>query len=347
MSKKHKKNRGSQPVPAPAAEAAAAPAEETLIGVDDLGGGEGQTAEQPTSEFSPDNAAGDTAAPPKGEEQEQGPTTPGEEQPTEPVKEPDPDVPTAESTSEVIPDPPPEIPDPPPEELKVVVPEPKPTMVKVTHVVIPSKPAAPSAPSVQVKGSMKFVRPTAIKRIGSVVKTTRVPTVQNTVKKLDDLRNHSVIGIKVITMFNEYEEMRRTFDLSNPVYRNKCARKLYDIMTICCPHRNGANAQSMSELANIVFTRFCNGIGTLYTDKSLLAGDYNLPTPSEAIKFDAFYGAMYQLAECAKFGTRITFNVKSLETLLQSTGASLAIRDIKARLDAKMAQRDQEAKLGK
>lgn len=328
MGKKHKKNRGSQLASAP--EAAATPAEDTLIGVDDLGGGEAAPAEeQPSAEFSPENAANDEAAP---KEEEYGPEVPAEEPP---AAEPAP----AEPTPAVLPELPPKQEEPKP------APAPKQTMVK--PVVVPTKPAAPSAPSVQVKGSVKFVRPTAIKRVGSVVKTTKVPTAQNVAKKLDDLRNHSVIGIKVITMFNEYEEMRRTFDLSNPVYRNKCARKLYDIMTICCPHRNGANAQSMSELANIVFTRFCNGIGTLYTDKSLLAGDYNLPTPSEAIKFDAFYGAMYQLAECAKFGTRITFNVKSLETLLQSTGASLAIRDIKAKLDAKMAQRAQDAKLGK
>jgi len=340
MSKKHKKNRGLQSAPAPAAEAAEAPAEETLIGVDDLGGGEtSPSEEQPSAEFSPENAANDTAAP---KEEEQAPAAP-EPAPAEeqPAAEPAPEPASAEPTPAVLPELPPKEEEPKP------APTPKPTMVEVTHVVIPSKSAAPSAPSVQVKGSVKFVRPTAIKRVGSVVKTSKILTAQNTAKKLDDLRGHSVIGIKVITMFNEYEEMRRTFDLSNPVYRNKCARKLYDIMTICCPHRNGANAQSMSELANIVFTRFCNGIGTLYTDKSLLAGDYNLPTPSEAIKFDAFYGAMYQLAECAKFGTRITFNVKSLETLLQSTGASLAIRDIKARLDAKMAQRAQEAKLGK
>lgn len=330
MGKKHKKNRGFLSAPAPEA-AASDPAEETLIGVDDLGGGEDSPAEeQPSAEFSPENAANDVPAP---KEEEEAPEVPAEEQPTEPIRAP-------ADADPVLP----ELPPPEKEEPKPA-PAPKPTVV--TPVVVPTKPAAPSAPSVQVKGSVKFVRPTAVKRVGSVVKTSKVPTVQNTVKKLDDLRNHSVIGIKVITMFNEYEEMRRTLDLSNPVYRNKCARKLYDIMTICCPHRNGANAQSMSELANIVFTRFCNGIGTLYTDKSLLAGDYNLPTPSEAIKFDAFYGAMYQLAECAKFGTRITFNVKSLETLLQSTGASLAIRDIKARLDAKMAQRAQEAKLGK
>lgn len=325
MSKKHKKNRGSLSAPAPAAESVTTPSEETLIGVDDLGIGEVfpseeafPSEEQLSAESSPDNAVND-ATPPDAD--------PAEEQPT------------AEPTPAVLPELPPKKEDPNP------APDPKPTMA--SPVVVPTKPAVQSAPSVQVKGSVTFVRPTAIKRVGSVVKTSKVPTAQNTVKKLDDLRGHSVIGIKVITMFNEYEEMRRTFDLSNPVYRNKCARKLYDIMTICCPHRNGANAQSMSELANIVFTRFCNGIGTLYTDKSLLAGDYNLPTPAEAIKFDAFYGAMYQLAECAKFGTRITFNVKSLETLLQSTGASLAIRDIKARLDAKMAQRAQEAKLGK
>ncbi len=331
MSKKHKKNRGSLSAPAPTAEAVTTPTEETLIGVDDLGGGETSQAEaeQPSAEFSPDNAVNDAAT------ADADPILEGEKTPEAPAEE----QPATEPTPAVLPELPPKKEEPKP------APEPKPTMS--SPVVVPTKPAVQSAPSVQVKGSVKFVRPTAIKRVGSVVKTSRVPTVQNTVKKLDDLRGHSVIGIKVITMFNEYEEMRRTFDLSNPVYRNKCARKLYDIMTICCPHRNGANAQSMSELANIVFTRFCNGIGTLYTDKSLLAGDYNLPTPAEAIKFDAFYGAMYQLAECAKFGTRITFNVKSLETLLQSTGASLAIRDIKARLDAKMAQRAQEAKLGK
>ena len=87
MSKKHKKNRGSLSAPAPAAEVA--PAEETLIGVDDLGGVETSKSEseQPASEFSPDNAVND-AAPADADpilEGEKTPEVPAEELPCAPT----------------------------------------------------------------------------------------------------------------------------------------------------------------------------------------------------------------------------------------------------------------------
>lgn len=152
----------------------------------------------------------------------------------------------------------------------------------------------------------------------------------------EDLSKHSIVGRQVIKMFDEYINIRKTMNPKNPVDRNRAARKLYDIVVACCP-RNSSNRNAAydHELIMICFKNMSKHFGTYFTDKSLLLGDYTLPSPSEAIKFDAFYGALYQLADAAKTGARITFNMKTLETLLNAPGAARALQTIKERLEAR------------
>jgi hypothetical protein len=150
------------------------------------------------------------------------------------------------------------------------------------------------------------------------------------------LSKHSIVGRQVIKMFDEYINIRKTMNPKNPTDRNRAARKLYDIVVACCP-RNSSNRNAAydHELIMICFKNMSKHFGTYFTDKSLLLGDYTLPSPSEAIKFDAFYGALYQLADAAKTGARITFNMKTLETLLNAPGAARALQTIKERLEAR------------
>jgi hypothetical protein len=152
----------------------------------------------------------------------------------------------------------------------------------------------------------------------------------------EDLSKHSIVGRQVIKMFDEYINIRKTMNPKNPADRNRAARKLYDIVVACCP-RNSSNRNAAydHELIMICFKNMSKHFGTYFTDKSLLLGDYTLPSPSEAIKFDAFYGALYQLADAAKTGARITFNMKTLETLLNAPGAARALQTIKERLEAR------------
>lgn len=154
----------------------------------------------------------------------------------------------------------------------------------------------------------------------------------------EDLSKHSIIGRQVIKMFDEYIAIRKTMNQKNPADRNRAARKLYDIVVTCCP-RNSSNRNAAydHELIMICFKRMSQYFGTYFTDKSLLLGDYTLPSPSEAIKFDAFYGALYQLADAAKTGARITFNMKTLGTLLNAPGAAKALQTIKERLESRNA----------
>ena len=154
----------------------------------------------------------------------------------------------------------------------------------------------------------------------------------------EDLSKHSIIGRQVIRMFDEYISIRKSMNVKNPADRNRAARKLYDIVVTCCP-RNSANRNAAydHELIMICFKRMSQYFGTYFTDKSLLLGDYTLPSPSEAIKFDSFYGALYQLADAAKTGARITFNMKTLATLLNSPGAAKALQTIKERLESRNA----------
>jgi hypothetical protein len=152
----------------------------------------------------------------------------------------------------------------------------------------------------------------------------------------EDLSKHSIVGRQVIKMFDEYIAIRKTMNPKNPADRNRAARKLYDIVVTCCP-RNSSNRNAAydHELIMICFKRMSQYFGTYFTDKSLLLGDYTLPSPSEAIKFDAFYGALYQLADAAKTGARITFNMKTLGTLLNAPGAAKALQTIKERLESR------------
>lgn len=152
----------------------------------------------------------------------------------------------------------------------------------------------------------------------------------------EDLSKHSIVGRQVIKMFDEYINIRKTMNPKNPADRNRAARKLYDIVVACCP-RNSSNRNAAydHELIMICFKNMSKHFGTYFTDKSLLLGDYTLPSPSEAIKFDAFYGALYQLADAAKTGARITFNMKTLETLLNAPGAARALQTIKERLESR------------
>jgi hypothetical protein len=152
----------------------------------------------------------------------------------------------------------------------------------------------------------------------------------------EDLSKHSIVGRQVIKMFDEYINIRKTMNPKNPADRNRAARKLYDIVVACCP-RNSSNRNAAydHELIMICFKNMSKHFGSYFTDKSLLLGDYTLPSPSEAIKFDAFYGALYQLADAAKTGARITFNMKTLETLLNAPGAARALQTIKERLEAR------------
>ena len=154
----------------------------------------------------------------------------------------------------------------------------------------------------------------------------------------EDLSKHSIVGRQVIKMFDEYIAIRKTMNPKNPADRNRAARKLYDIVVTCCP-RNSSNRNAAydHELIMICFKRMSQYFGTYFTDKSLLLGDYTLPSPSEAIKFDAFYGALYQLADAAKTGARITFNMKTLGTLLNAPGAAKALQTIKERLESRNA----------
>lgn len=302
MSKKHRNRNFQQQQAVPTADAPA----EGLIDIDQLGGKE---AVEETDEL---EAAREEAATEEAVAEEQHPEANPEEG-LAPEKDP--------------------VEEPKTEEAPVVVEEPKKEEAKP---VAEAKAAVVELPKVEDK--KVIVRVVGARNNSMAPKRAPNAKVVSQLQQMspEDLSKHSIIGRQVIKMFDEYIAIRKTMNPKNPSDRNRAARKLYDIVVTCCP-RNSSNRNAAydHELIMICFKRMSQYFGTYFTDKSLLLGDYTLPSPSEAIKFDAFYGALYQLADAAKTGARITFNMKTLGTLLNAPGAAKALQTIKERLESR------------
>lgn len=303
MSKKHR-NRNFQQQPAPTADAPA----EGLIDIDQLGGKEAveetDELEAAREEAATEEAAVEAEAPAASEE--------GLAPDKDPVEEPKAEEAVAPAAVE----------EPKKEEVK-------PVEAKAAVVELPK--TEEKKVIVRVVGARN--NSMAPKRAPNAKVVTQLQQMSS-----EDLSKHSIVGRQVIKMFDEYIAIRKTMNQKNPADRNRAARKLYDIVVTCCP-RNSSNRNAAydHELIMICFKRMSQYFGTYFTDKSLLLGDYTLPSPSEAIKFDAFYGALYQLADAAKTGARITFNMKTLGTLLNAPGAAKALQTIKERLESRNA----------
>lgn len=301
MSKKHR-NRNFQQQAAPTAEAPA----EGLIDIDQLGGKEAveetDELEAAREEAATEEAAVAEEAQPKAEE--------GLAPEVDPVEEP--------KAEEAV--------------APAAVEEPKKEEVKPVE----AKAAVVELPKTEEK--KVIVRVVGVRNNSMAPKRAPNAKVVSQLQQMssEDLSKHSIVGRQVIKMFDEYIAIRKTMNPKNPADRNRAARKLYDIVVTCCP-RNSSNRNAAydHELIMICFKRMSQYFGTYFTDKSLLLGDYTLPSPSEAIKFDAFYGALYQLADAAKTGARITFNMKTLGTLLNAPGAAKALQTIKERLESR------------
>jgi hypothetical protein len=281
---------------------------ESLIDIDQLGGEE--TVEETTDEL---EAAREEAATEESVVEEQPSEEKAEETPAAPVAEaPKAEEAVAPAAAEEK------------KEEPVAAPAASEEKPQVAQIPVPEKKVI-----VRIAGA----RPAAMAkpRIPNARAVTQLQQMSS-----EDLSKHSIVGRQVIKMFDEYINIRKTMNPKNPADRNRAARKLYDIVVACCP-RNSSNRNAAydHELIMICFKNMSKHFGTYFTDKSLLLGDYTLPSPSEAIKFDAFYGALYQLADAAKTGARITFNMKTLETLLNAPGAARALQTIKERLEAR------------
>lgn len=284
---------------------------ESLIDIDQLGGEE--TVEETTDEL---EAAREEAATEESAVEEQHSEEKAEETPTAPAapvaEEPKAEEAVAPAAAEEK------------KEEPVAAPAASEEKPQVAQIPVPEKKVI-----VRIAGA----RPAAMAkpRIPNARAVTQLQQMSS-----EDLSKHSIVGRQVIKMFDEYINIRKTMNPKNPADRNRAARKLYDIVVACCP-RNSSNRNAAydHELIMICFKNMSKHFGTYFTDKSLLLGDYTLPSPSEAIKFDAFYGALYQLADAAKTGARITFNMKTLETLLNAPGAARALQTIKERLESR------------
>ena len=199
-----------------------------------------------------------------------------------------------------------------------------------------AKKAAPRPVDVepQAQPTVIIVRP-SIKKTAPVVSEARrrvVSAINNEVS--EDMHMHTAAGRALIRKFNEYAALCKSCRKNVQADVTKCAHKLYEIVLECCPRQGNRNAAYYRELIMIVFKRMSQGYGTLFTDAKLFRADYNLPTPTDSMKFDAFWSAMYQLVEASKTGSKITFNSKTLGQILKSPSAMAVINQLRARLES-------------
>jgi len=149
----------------------------------------------------------------------------------------------------------------------------------------------------------------------------------------EDPRMHTPAGRQLIQMLNEFEDLLTQSGRGELIKSQKSTRKLYDIMVACCPVQGSYASNYTGECIKILFNRMAKGYGKIYKESTLLRVDYTLPSPTDAMKFDSFYTAMYQLVEAAKSGEHIRFNTTALSKVLQSPSAITAITGIRRRLE--------------
>ena len=317
---------------------------DTATPADDAGDG----AEETTGTEGADN--GEQQAPAEAAPTPE-PAPAAEEQPKEEVPPPPPEQPAEvkesepEPKKEEIPPPqpaPPAVPEPPKPEPPEPVEPPKP----VTPPPPPSKPVAPPAPTAvkavdlekpvePVKTGPKIVVKTKLRTSSAAADSikSKVNTINSGIS--DDLHMHTPAGRQLIRMFDEYKEICSKARKDDEQSMIKAAYKLYDIMVICCPRNGNKNAAYYAELINIVFKKLTQGYGSLFKDSTLFRMDYRLPTPTDSLKFDTFYTAMYQLVAYAKTGAPITFNNNAVGKVLASTSALNAIVSLRRRLEGR------------
>lgn len=157
----------------------------------------------------------------------------------------------------------------------------------------------------------------------------------------EDLHLHTQAGRKLIGMFDEYKTLCADADkltegsTAQRTAVQKCARKLYDIMVMCCPTRVNPNAGVYQELIRIVFKRLSQGYGTIFSDAKIFRADYSLPSPHDSMRFDTFFSVMMQLVNAAKNGARISFNNNAVSKVLNSPNAMAIILQLRRRIENK------------
>lgn len=231
---------------------------------------------------------------------------------------------------------------PPEQEQPAEVKEPEPKKEEPPKPVTPPPAPTPAAKAVDLEKPVEPVKTTPKVIVKTKLRTSSstADAIRNKVNTInsgisDDLHMHTPAGRQLIRMFDEYKEICSKARKDDEQSMIKAAYKLYDIMVICCPRNGNKNAAYYAELINIVFKKLTQGYGSLFKDSTLFRMDYRLPTPTDSMKFDTFYMAMYQLVSYAKTGAPITFNNNAVGKVLMSTSAFNAIVSLRRRLESK------------
>jgi len=254
-----------------------------------------------------------TTPEPTGEEAE--PTTPSEA-PAEQTAEAPAPAPEEQPKEEETQPPPepvlgPEIADAPP-------PPPEPPKPQENSNAPQSRQAEPTTPKTVVVAEQP-VASTPTERKPLIMSSDLLPKGNPLVRRREaaGVAQHTAEGRRLIAKFDEYEQMC-AIKTDDP---KECARRikfLSELTNLACSAMNEKSDSITTDLIKIAFDRFLTGWGTIYNEANLFKRDYALNNPAQIDKVNAFWVAIIQLIEAAKYQRRISFDPKALANVLKN-----------------------------
>ena len=258
---------------------------------------------------------------------------PAEEQPTTPEptgEETEPTTPSeapAEQTAEAPAPAPEEQPEeetqPPPEpvlgpEIADAPPPPEPPKPQENNNAPQSRQAEPTTPKTVVVAEQP-VASTQTERKPLIMSSDLLPKGNPLVRRREaaGVAQHTAEGRRLIAKFDEYEQMC-AIKTDDP---KECARRikfLSELTNLACSAMNEKSDSITTDLIKIAFDRFLTGWGTIYNEANLFKRDYALNNPAQIDKVNAFWVAIIQLIEAAKYQRRISFDPKALANVLKN-----------------------------
>ena len=255
-----------------------------------------------------------TTPEPTGEETE--PTTPPEA-PAEQTAEapaPAPEEQPKEEETQPLPEPVlgPEIADAPP-------PPPEPPKPQENSNAPQSRQAEPTTPKTVVVAEQPVASTPTEERKPLIMSSDLLPKGNPLVRRREaaGVAQHTAEGRRLIAKFDEYEQMC-AIKTDDP---KECARRikfLSELTNLACSAMNEKSDSITTDLIKIAFDRFLTGWGTIYNEANLFKRDYALNNPAQIDKVNAFWVAIIQLIEAAKYQRRISFDPKALANVLKN-----------------------------
>lgn len=196
-----------------------------------------------------------------------------------------------------------------------------------------------AAPSIEIAvndGSQPTVdKPTevpasAVKQVTSV----SAPAPKN-LQKRKIMDNHSILGNKVIQLFDEYAQ--RMAKPSNDRQENMFRiRMLQNIVNTACPQGSSMDLATATDVARICYDKLNEGWGTIYDDTTIFRlGNTLKGTAYDMDKLVLFITAFTQMIDSAREKKKVLFDEVRIQKILKNPNMATAICRIRDNINKK------------